>query len=101
MSKRRTRERFIKAPTIRFQVEMLEARLPILEGLVAQTGIRTKRELFDNAFALLEWMVCETRNGNTVGSRGPNGKFREICMPFLSTTKAFAAVKTQKPPDIV
>lgn len=97
MSKR-NREPFVgKLSVVRFQVEILKARLPMLESIAAHSGIRTKRELFDNAFALLEWVVQEILNGNTMGSRTPSGEFREICMPFLATTKALATAKAKEP----
>ncbi len=94
--KRLTLKSIHKQATIRFQVEILEARVDQIGEVMAQTGLRTKRELFDNAISILEWAAQEAAAGNEVGSRTPTGEFRDLVTPTLITAAAIAKAKKKK-----
>ena len=50
--------------------------------MMKKSVMRTKRELFDYAFTMLEWVINEERMlGNVVGSRGSDGTFQPLEAP--------------------
>jgi len=68
----------------RIQFELSEDRNKELEALMEKTGIRTKKDLFNNALTLLEWAVKEKRSGRIIASVDEREKkFKEIVMPAL------------------
>ena len=68
----------------RIQFELSEDRNKELEALMEKTGIRTKKDLFNNALTLLEWAVKEKRSGRIIASVDEGEKkFKEIVMPAL------------------
>lgn len=85
-----------KQPTVRFQVEILECRLGQIGEIMGRTGLRTKRELFDHAMAILEWAAKETASGNTVGSQTTAGEFQKLITPTLINVAAIAKATEAK-----
>ena len=73
---------------IRVQVEMLEDQVQKLDEIMEKCGIRTKKDLLNNALTLLKWAVkkkeagCEIVAVNTV-----SGTYQELDMPVLSNVK--------------
>jgi hypothetical protein len=73
---------------VRIQFEMPKDKAEELDGLMKETGVQTKKELFNNALTILKWAVRETKNGNSIASVDEaHGKYRELQMPILSHGK--------------
>lgn len=69
----------------RIQFELSEERLNELESLMEETGVRTKKDLFNNALTLLEWAIAERKAGRIIASVDEKeNKYKEIVMPVLS-----------------
>jgi len=75
----------------RIQFEMPD-KAKELDALMDETGIQSKKELFNNALTLLKWAIKETRQGNSIASVDEkHGKYRELQMPILSHSAATRA----------
>ena len=68
---------------IRIQVEFPEEKARVLEALMDKAGIRTKKELLNNALSLLQWVINETEQGNKILSISDDNR-KELVMPMLS-----------------
>ena len=72
--------------TVRLQVEMDKEQMEDLEELLKLGGLRTKRDLLNNALTLLKWAAREKAKGNSLCSVDPNGHLhKELELPFLET----------------
>jgi hypothetical protein len=70
---------------VRIQLELPKDKAEEIEGLMKETGVQTKKELFNSALTLLKWAVRETKRGNSIASVDEaHGKYRELQMPILS-----------------
>ena len=68
----------------RFQFELTDEKDKELEALMAEVGMRTKKEVFNNALTLLEWAVKERKAGRVIASVDDQAKmYEEILMPIL------------------
>jgi hypothetical protein len=65
----------------RLQIDIDDAQLAELETLMVDTGIGTKRELFQNSVMFLLWAVESLKKGHKIGSLDSEGKFCEILTP--------------------
>ena len=82
---------------LRVQFEMSQKRLHDLDRVKAAAGIRTRRELFDNAFTLFEWAVQQAMRGWTVAAVDEEtGQFQPLLMPALSNARRDAKSPPQK-----
>ena len=71
---------------MRIQLELPEEKVRQLKGLMDEAGIKTYRELFDNALSLLNWSVREVRAGCFIASVDEVGrKYKELIMPILTS----------------
>jgi hypothetical protein len=69
----------------RIQFELSDDKVRELEELMKESGIRTKKDLFNNALTLLEWAIDEKRAGRTIASIDEKEKrYKELVMPVLS-----------------
>ena len=69
----------------RLQIELADERLKQYEQLMEKCGIRTKKDLINNALTLLEWAVRELEKGNIVVSLDEEeNRYKELCLPALS-----------------
>jgi hypothetical protein len=69
---------------VRIQFEMPKDKADELEMLMKETGVHSKKDLFNNALTLLKWAIRETKRGNSIASIDEaNGKYRELQMPIL------------------
>ena len=74
---------------VRLQVEIDQAHMEEIEELLRLGGLKTKRELLNNALTLLKWAVREKAKGNSICSASPNGLIqKELELPFLETVAA-------------
>ena len=52
---------------------------------MAASGIKTKKEFFNNALTFLEWAIKEKKAGRTIASIDETAhSYKEIVMPALS-----------------
>jgi len=73
---------------MRVQLEFSPSRVNELESLMAETGIVTKKELFNNALTLFEWAIEERRHGHVVGSLDESSSaFREVVLPCFTNVQ--------------
>lgn len=71
---------------IRIQFELPEEKITELKKLMKESGIRTRKDLLNNALMLLEWAVNEKRQGRTIISIDEKkNRHKEILMPILSS----------------
>jgi len=71
---------------IRIQLELPEERVRELEALMSEVGLRTKKDLFNNALTLLEWAVKERKAGHVIASVDEReNRIRQIVMPVLES----------------
>lgn len=77
---------------IRLQFEIDEEWLNELEQLRNLGGLRTKKELLNNALTLLRWAVKQRQNGRTIVSVSADGSERELEMPYLEAVSGGAKV---------
>jgi hypothetical protein len=83
---------------MRLQLELSEARVRVLDALMEDCGITTRKDLFNNALAMLEWAVKERKRGNIIASVNENEqKYRELQMPIFAE---IAASESQERPTL-
>lgn len=74
---------------IRFQVEIDQEQMNELERLQTLGGLRSKRELLDNAITLLKWAARERGRGCSIVSMNEErAALKELTMPFLENVLA-------------
>jgi hypothetical protein len=74
---------------IRVQFEMTEEKYKEFEALMQKAGVRTKKDLLNNALVLLEWFIKEKEAGRVVASIDEKEqKYKEVVMPMLSAAAA-------------
>ena len=72
----------------RFNVEIPEDRAEDLKKMMNALGLRTQRDLFDNAMTITSWMIKQRKKGDEVGSYNDDEeKFTELVMPCLQFIK--------------
>jgi metal-responsive CopG/Arc/MetJ family transcriptional regulator len=81
---------------VRIQLDMPDDRVKELDALMEQTGVSTRKELFNNALTLFEWAVREKRLGHVIASVDEGAKkMKELVMPSLEVKPAPAAGKNR------
>lgn len=69
---------------MRIQLDLDEPGVERLNELREKTGIRTYKELFNNAITLLDWAVRQRQEGRIVASLDEtNMNYKELQMPAL------------------
>lgn len=69
----------------RIQFDLPDDKVAELEKLMAESGIKTKKELFNNALTLFEWAIQERKAGKTIASVDEKAnRYKELLMPALS-----------------
>src|SRR5690349_16923027 len=81
----------------RFQVEISESKMKELESLMLQgAAMATKKDLFNNALALLEWALNEKKKGRIIGSIDEQeNHYKELVIPM------FASIEQRMPKETV
>jgi hypothetical protein len=80
-----------KAKVIRLQIEIDAAQMKELETLAQLSGVRTKKDLLNNALTLLKWAARQRMQGYTIQSVSQaDGVVKELEMPLLETLAAAA-----------
>ncbi len=75
---------------MRFQIEISKDEAREWDELMKKaSGIRTKKDLINNALTLLEWAINERGVGRTIASVDEKEmKFKEIVMPIFPSIKS-------------
>jgi hypothetical protein len=69
----------------RIQFDLPDDKVAELEKLMAESGIKTKKEFFNNALTLFEWAIKERKAGKTIASVDEKtNRYKELLMPALS-----------------
>lgn len=69
---------------VRIQLDLPDDRVKELDTLMENTGLSTRKELFNNALTLFEWAVREKRLGHMIASVDDDAKkMKELVMPSL------------------
>jgi hypothetical protein len=82
--------------SVRLQFEIEEDWLRELEELQKLGGIKTKKELLNNAMTLLRWAAKQRLSGRTIVSVTNDGSERELEMPYLEAVASHAGDKEHK-----
>lgn len=73
---------------VRIQIELPEEKVQALEKLMKEVGIKTKKDLLNNALTFLEWAIQEVREGNSIAAvNEKENKIKEIVMPIFKSIK--------------
>lgn len=73
---------------VRVQFDLTPGSVAELEVMMKKCGLRTKKDLLNNALTFLEWVVKKIEAGDIVVSEDKkSGKYKEIHMPWMSTLK--------------
>jgi hypothetical protein len=74
------------------QIELSEAENRLLSKLISDSGIKTKKDFFNNALTAFNWLLMQKNQGFAVGAFDNETKeFRELVMPVLEHASAAAA----------
>jgi hypothetical protein len=69
---------------VRIQFDVRRAQLSIIDQLVEECGLSSKKELFNNSMALMKWAVQETKKGRRIASYGvENDDIEMVALPAL------------------
>lgn len=73
----------------RVQLDLSQTEIERMNWMMESCGIETRKELFNNALTVLEWMVHEVQEGRKIASFDDNKRERTILsMPVLNTAAA-------------
>ncbi|MFV0643169.1 MAG: hypothetical protein ACK5NN_01505 [Sphingomonadaceae bacterium] len=88
---------------VRLQFDVRRAQLNIIEHLVEECGLSSKKELFSNAMALMKWAVQETQKGRRIASYDPErDQIEMVALPALDligqpAVDSIAVVASEEP----
>jgi hypothetical protein len=69
---------------LRVEAEIPDEQHRRLEALMEEAGIKTMKDLLNNALTLLEWSLKETRSGRIIASVDEsNRQYKQLGMPIL------------------
>jgi metal-responsive CopG/Arc/MetJ family transcriptional regulator len=69
---------------VRIQFEIPEEKVREIERWMAEGGVKTRRDFFNNAISLLIWAMQERKKGRIIASVDENEKkYKEVLMPIL------------------
>ena len=73
---------------LQIQIEMNEDKLRELESLMQECGIRTKKDLMNDALTLFKWAVNKRKSGHEiVAVNSEKGRYTELHMLALSAVR--------------
>lgn len=70
-------------PAVRLQFDLSKKQVEKMDGLMKETGVKTKKELVITALSLLLKVVEEKKQGRTIMSIKEDGKEKELVLPFF------------------
>ncbi|HYY56974.1 MAG TPA: hypothetical protein VE842_06540 [Pyrinomonadaceae bacterium] len=85
------------ADVTRVQFELDDDQIAELEELRELGGLRTKKDLLNNAITLLKWAAKEEARGASIFAvNEASGTYKELEMPFLETYASNVRRKTHQ-----
>ena len=73
---------------VRLQIEIEKEKLEELKSLMRDCGIRTKKDLFNNALTLFKWAVNKRKSGHEIMAvNTEDDHYVEFDMPSLSAVR--------------
>ncbi|HEX5886738.1 MAG TPA: hypothetical protein VFY67_19505 [Pyrinomonadaceae bacterium] len=74
---------------MKIQLDLDEKGARTVERLKEQTGLKTHKDLFNNAVTLLDWAVTQRQKGRIIASMDETEQnYRELQMPVLEYAAA-------------
>ena len=86
----------LKRPVARFQIELLAERMADVERMLHLSGVRTKRELFEHAFTVFQYILEQVGQGKRLGFLGSNGQFEPMLYPPLENAHSYAQTQVKE-----
>ena len=69
---------------MRIQLELPEAQVQDLKNLMAEAGLDTYKDVFNQALSAFEWILNEAKSGRSIASvDDKNQSYRVLVMPAL------------------
>jgi hypothetical protein len=76
------------AGTVRVQLDLPQAQVKELDFLMEDTGVKTRKDLINNALSLLVWAIKQKKQGRIIAAVDEDGKtYQEVIMPMLDYMK--------------
>ncbi|MES2038518.1 MAG: hypothetical protein V4495_11800 [Pseudomonadota bacterium] len=73
----------------RIQFDLPDTKVAALDQIMAEGGIKTRKELFNNALSLLEWAIKQRKTGRIIAAVDEKSEsYRELSMPILENIRA-------------
>ena len=70
---------------VRIQLELPEDKVRELNELMEEAAITTRKDLFNTALSLLDWVVSERKQGRIITSLDEeSGNYKELVMPLFA-----------------
>ena len=83
---------------MRIQFDLDAEGLQLLEDLKAVTGLKTYKDLFNNAITLLDWAINQRRAGRTIASMDKgNENYKELQMPAIERAAPRVTTPVESP----
>ncbi len=90
-----------KTNLVRLQIELDPENMEELEEIQELGGLRTKKDLWNNAITLLKWAAREQARGAAIFSINEDeGLYKELEMPFLETYATNARRRQRDKPEL-
>lgn len=87
--------------TVRVQFDIADDQWEAMKALMEKCDMDTRKELFNNAYALLEWAVHERSVGNVIASINDKTKqIKELEMPILRRITAKSNLAKVEHPSV-
>lgn len=86
---------------MRIQLELPEAKVQRLKELMAEAGLETYKDLFNNALSAFEWILDEAKKGRSIASVDEsNQTYRVLVMPALQQVANNEQKRQQPAPSV-
>lgn len=72
---------------VRVQLDLSKRKIDELEQIRTKTGVSTRKDIFENALALLDWAVSQAEEGKKIGAMDQDKAFQELMMPALVSVR--------------
>ena len=70
--------------------------MPMIEALIVETGLPTKKDFFNNAVTLLAWAIREVKAGRIIASVDESqNRYKEILLPALENVATLTTSQTK------
>src|ERR1700740_3348291 len=67
----------------RIQFDLPDTKIADLDRIMEEGGIKTRKELFNNALSLLEWAIKQRKTGRVIAAVDETSdSYRELSMPI-------------------